>query len=192
MDLKDQKVCVQVCGDVKKKRWRGIHLGDRLGSLRSVVDLNDSKHVKGYDMMAERERTEEWSKEKLREKVRLNEKLSEKEKEQVYELLWERKGVLSQGDEDFGTARLPEFRIQLTDETLIYQRPRHFKAPVMREIEEQCEELEKIGVIELSKSAWNSPTVPVRKPDGSLRMCIDYRRVYEVTVKENSLCVCGV
>ncbi|XP_064120199.1 uncharacterized protein LOC135224805 [Macrobrachium nipponense] len=39
----------------------------------------------------------------------------------------------------------------------------------------------------MSESAWNSSIVPVRKPGGSLQMCVDYRRVNEVTVKERFL-----
>ena len=56
--------------------------------------------------------------------------------------------ALSQGDEDLGASKLPEFKIVLTNDTPIYQRPHHFPPPVAREIEEQCEELERIGVLE--------------------------------------------
>ncbi|XP_068240909.1 uncharacterized protein [Palaemon carinicauda] len=66
----------------------------------------------------------------------------------------------------------------------IAKRPRHFSPPIAREIEEQCQELERMGVKERSESAWNSPIFPVRKPDGTLRMFIDDRKVSEVTVKE--------
>ena len=31
---------------------------------------------------------------------------------------------------------------------------------------------------------WASPLVPVRKKDGGLRLCVDFRRVNAVTVKE--------
>ena len=41
-----------------------------------------------------------------------------------------------------------------------------------------------LGVIELSKRTWASPTVPVRKFDGELRICIDYRRLNNLTKKD--------
>ena len=37
------------------------------------------------------------------------------------------------------------------------------------------------GVIEPSSSPWTSPVVPVRKKDGTLRLCINYRQLNSVT-----------
>jgi hypothetical protein len=39
------------------------------------------------------------------------------------------------------------------------------------------------GFIRLSKSPFGSPVLFVKKPDGSLRLCVDYRKLNEITVK---------
>lgn len=46
------------------------------------------------------------------------------------------------------------------------------------------EEMTKHGVIEESQSPWISPAVLVRK-DGSIRFCVDYRKLNNVTVKDS-------
>ena len=40
LDMNNQKVCVQVRPDVKKGKIRGIHAGDVLRSLYSMVDVD--------------------------------------------------------------------------------------------------------------------------------------------------------
>ena len=53
----------------------------------------------------------------------------------------------------------------------------------LKELKEQLQELQEKGYIRPSSSPWGSPVLFVRKKDGSLRMCIDYRSLNEVTIK---------
>ncbi|KAF0702737.1 hypothetical protein AaE_015742 [Aphanomyces astaci] len=41
-----------------------------------------------------------------------------------------------------------------------------------------------LGLIRKSTSPWASPVLMIRKPDGSIRFCIDYRKLNDVTVKD--------
>ena len=92
--------------------------------------------------------------------------------------------ALSTGDHDIGDARVEPHKIELNNSTPIWQKPRTFAQPVNEEIEKQCKELLFNDIIEYSNSRWSSPCVPVRKPDGSLRLCIDYRKLNAETKTE--------
>ena len=46
------------------------------------------------------------------------------------------------------------------------------------------DELEAQGVIQQSESPWRQQIVPVRKSDGRWRICIDYRKLNEKTIKD--------
>ncbi|KAL7631268.1 UNVERIFIED_CONTAM: hypothetical protein RMT77_018430 [Armadillidium vulgare] len=83
-----------------------------------------------------------------------------------------------------GNASMTPHRIELFDDTPICQMTRRFSEIISKEIEGQCEELLLKDIIEPSISPWNSPIVPVRKKDGSLRMCLDSRRLNRVTIPQ--------
>ena len=99
----------------------------------------------------------------------------------VLGMLLEHRLAFSHGDQDVGHASVTKHKIELYDNTPIRQKPRNFPEPVAKEIEKQCEELLKLNIIDYSKSPWSAPIVPIRKPDGTIRMCIDYRLLNRVT-----------
>jgi len=51
------------------------------------------------------------------------------------------------------------------------------------ELKKQLQELLDKGLIRPSVSPWGAPVLFVRKKDGSLQLCIDYREMNRVTVK---------
>ena len=72
--------------------------------------------------------------------------------------------------------------IRTSTEVPIYSPPYRKNQKERDDINKQCEELRKAGIIRQSKSPWSSPVITVPKPDGSRRLCIDYRRLNALTV----------
>ena len=57
-------------------------------------------------------------------------------------------------------------------------------APVeLKELKEQLQNLLDKGFIKPSVSPWGAPVLFVKKKDGSMRLCIDYRELNKVTIK---------
>ncbi len=61
------------------------------------------------------------------------------------------------------------------------QPPRRLPLALRRETDKAITEMLQQDVIEASSSPWSAPIVLVRKKDGSIRFCIDYRKLNVVT-----------
>ncbi|XP_070005536.1 uncharacterized protein [Nicotiana sylvestris] len=61
----------------------------------------------------------------------------------------------------------------------------HMAPPKLKELKDQLQELLEKGFIWPSVSPWSAPILFVKKEDGSMRMCIDYRQLNKVTMKNS-------
>ncbi|GLU19566.1 hypothetical protein SLE2022_358110 [Rubroshorea leprosula] len=77
-----------------------------------------------------------------------------------------------------------EFAIDLVPGTGPVSKAPYRMAPAeLKELKVQLEELLEKGFIRPSVSPWGAPVLFVKKKDGSMRLCIDYRELNKVTVK---------
>ena len=80
--------------------------------------------------------------------------------------------------------RETEFEIEVTPGVAPISIPPYRMAPLeLQELKKQLQELLDKGFIRPSVSPWGAPVLFVKKKDGTLRLCIDYRKLNQVTVK---------
>ncbi|KAJ9566644.1 hypothetical protein OSB04_002610 [Centaurea solstitialis] len=82
--------------------------------------------------------------------------------------------------------RQVEFHIDLVPGAGPIARSPYRLAPSeMQELSNQLQELLDKGFIRPSSSPWGAPVLFVKKKDGSFRMCIDYRKLNKITIKNH-------
>ena len=110
--------------------------------------------------------------------------LTQGEKETFSELLLKYADLLAFSTADLGRTSKLRHTINTGDAPPIRQPVRRVSPPQREQVKNLLADMLDHGVIEPSSSPWASPVVLVRKKDGSMRFCVDYRRLNEVTRKD--------
>ena len=77
-----------------------------------------------------------------------------------------------------------EFAIDLVPGTTpLYKKCYRMPSSELVELKKQLDDMLQKGYIHPSSSPWGSPAIFVDKKDGGLRMCVDYRQLNDVTMK---------
>ena len=113
----------------------------------------------------------------------LPECLSPLQQQQLNELFCEFSDVFRRGENDLGNTPLLEHAIE-THGPPLRQPYRRQNSAVCREEMVQVQQMLSNNVICPSNSPWASPVVMVRKKDGSLRFCVDFRQLNAATTKD--------
>ena len=103
------------------------------------------------------------------------------ERERIMQLI---EGILSQQSAKSGVTTLTEHHIELTDSVPIRHRLRRLSPKMLEIAIEEVSKLAREGIIERSASDYSSAPVLVKKPDGKIRMCIDYRDLNKTTKRD--------
>ena len=132
--------------------------------------------------------------EKLIEKLRLELKLDQNKilkgkpeiQQRVREILRKRCKVFSSQTKLIGKTDLIDFEVELEEKAGPFRGKVCPLNPKMKDnLKEQLEVWTKESVAEPCQSPWASPTVPVSKPNGKVRWCVDYRQLNKMTVDDS-------
>ena len=87
--------------------------------------------------------------------------------------------------DDLGRTSIIKHHIDTGDSSPINQRPYRAPQVTRKLIEDQLQSMIEQGICVPSQSPWSSPVVMVKKKDGTMRFCVDYRKLNEVTKKDS-------
>ena len=104
----------------------------------------------------------------------VSEQLDTEQREQLEVLLQKYQDVFKSKP---GKTKAIKHFIHTADSRPVKQRPYRLPHAYWEEVKQELREMLAEGVIEPSQSDWASPIVLVRKKDGSIRLCVDYRKL---------------
>ena len=182
MDLARKQFLIRISDS--KTTAVGVHIGDRYehppdDQAYVIQTVKNTENPENQDLNAESENDVDEIMQLAASQLQ-----NAEVKEKLRELVKQYRDVFALAKESLGTAVGTEHRIETKDAVSIkiapYKIAPHKNPAIRAEIQEMLEK----GVLVTSKSPFSSPIVMVPKKDGTNRMCIDYRKLNEITVKE--------
>ncbi len=110
--------------------------------------------------------------------------LSEEWKERITRKLNSVSDAFALSDLDFGHTTKIKDRIRWSDPTPFKQRPRPIHPSDYEAVRRHLKELQDANIIRESESPFASPIVVVKKKNGDIRLCVDYRKLNSQTIKD--------
>ncbi|MEO0454665.1 MAG: reverse transcriptase family protein [Verrucomicrobiota bacterium] len=112
--------------------------------------------------------------------------LDQESKSSIQQILCRYPNVFSTSDFDLGRTNLTKHHIHVAENTRPIRLPvRRAPLPHLQEMHRQIDLMLENRIVRPSESPWNSPIVMVKKKDNSLRLCIDYRRLNQATIRDS-------
>ncbi|KAK3099399.1 hypothetical protein FSP39_003829 [Pinctada imbricata] len=111
-------------------------------------------------------------------------KLSDEQREKVAKFLIEFQDVFVSPEGNLGRTDVVRHTIDTGNTRPIKIPPRRLHVAQREIVEKELDKMLKNDIIEPSSSPWSSPLLLVVKKDGSVRFCVDFRRLNSVTRKD--------
>lgn len=116
--------------------------------------------------------------------VNCGDTINESQKQQLMEVLSRFKHCFAKSLKELGCTDMVEMNLELNSKRPIVYRPYRLSHKEREQVREMVGEMLDAGIVRESISEYASPIILVRKKDGKQRLCIDYRLLNSITVKE--------
>lgn len=116
--------------------------------------------------------------------INIGEAVGTKHRHMLLELLNRYKHCFASSLQELGCTDKTEMSIEVNSNRPIVYRPYRLSHKERENVREMVGEMLNAGIVRESVSEYASPIILVRKKDGKFRMCVDYRMLNSVTVKE--------
>ncbi|CAG2190886.1 unnamed protein product [Mytilus edulis] len=110
-----------------------------------------------------------------------NLELTVEQKQQIQNFLIQNRDIFAKDLSELGHTNLHYHTIYTGDAKPISAAPYRQSPQMRKELDKQLDEMERNNIIEESTSPWHSPVVLVKKRNGSIRVCVDYRALNRIT-----------
>lgn len=113
-----------------------------------------------------------------------HDKLTQEQSKTVEQLIMKYRHIFASNKDELGRYNRIKHEIT-TMGPPIRQGLRRYNNEERKIIKTETEKMLKQGIIKPSASPWASPVVLVKKKDGTIRFCVDYRQLNSVTIRDN-------
>lgn len=163
----------------------------RIGVLHEINDVVDTKNTVDFkrvsineEMVFVRESTAEKEQPSMCPIDLSNEGCTPEQRTKLENLLQKHASVFIKDENDLGYTETVKHKIPTIDQVPVAQPYRRIPPNQFQEAKDHIRKLLENDIIQESHSPYATPIVLVRKKDGSLRLCVDYRKLNTKTVRD--------
>ena len=164
---------------------RHIYLDNREDDDNLELNITEINTIEDNEELIEDQLEEEWNFTNIPFTMHSNTNLTKEENIELKQLIDKFQDTFAKSLNDLRSpCNIGKFEIKLSDQTPIFQYPYRKSIKEREEIQIEIQKMLDAKIIRPSQSPWSAPILLLKKPDGSKRFCIDYRKINKVTIQD--------